>query len=95
MTIKVKRTARKKTVAPKGKYFWVVDGTVIRSVKELANAVDAMDLNIFHHHVNNDRNDFAQWVYDVFALKTLSREMRSTTNKDRTVIITLKHLLNK
>jgi hypothetical protein len=84
---------RAKSVAQKDKYFWVVDGTVIRSVKEMAYAVDAMDLNVFHHHVNNERNDFANWVEGIFGLKNLGMELRGTTNKDRTVIITLKHLV--
>ncbi|MBW3012137.1 hypothetical protein KY311_03050 [Candidatus Woesearchaeota archaeon] len=94
MATKISRTTKKKkSVAPKEKYFWVVDGTVVRSVKELAYALDGMDLNIFHHHVNNERNDFATWVQDVFDLENLSRELRSTTNKDRSVIIILKSLV--
>lgn len=84
---------RKKDKAPKGKYFWVVDGTVIRGLKELATAIDGMDLNIFHHHVNSGRNDFATWVEGVFNLKTLSMELKSTDNKDRTVIAILKYFV--
>jgi len=87
------KSARAKSVAPKGKYFWVVDGTVIRGIKDMAYAIDAMDLNVFHHHVNEGRNDFANWVEGVFLLKNLALELRGTTNKDRAVIITLKHLV--
>jgi len=86
-------TKRKSSRAPKSKYFWVVDGTVIRGLKELAEAVDAMDYNIFEHHVNNGRNDFATWVEDVFELDNLSRDLRTTQDKNRTVITILKHLV--
>ena len=91
---KAQRTTKRKTTrAPKTKYFWVVDGTVIRSLKELAEAIDAMDNNIFQHHANSERNDFATWVKDVFELENLSRELRTTTSKDRTVITILRHLI--
>jgi hypothetical protein len=86
-------TKRRISRAPKEKYFWVVDGTVIRSIKELAQAVDSMDYNIYQHHVNNGRNDFAQWIEDVFKLTSLGRELRQSNNKDRTVITILKHLV--
>jgi hypothetical protein len=84
---------RKLSRASKDKCFWVSDGTVIRSVKEMAHTIDTMDFGVFQHHVSNDRNDFANWVKDVFGMETLSREMRMTQNKDRMVITILKHLV--
>ncbi|MBW2995614.1 hypothetical protein KY312_04635 [Candidatus Woesearchaeota archaeon] len=86
-------TKRKSTKAPKDKYFWVIDGTVIRSVKELVDAIDTMDYNIFQHHVNDARNDFAAWVENVLNLENLARDLRTTTNKDRAVITVLRHLI--
>jgi hypothetical protein len=88
-------TKKKTSKIPKDKYFWVVDGTVIRSVRELAEAIDTMDYNIFQHHVCNGRNDFATWLEDVFEEKNLGRELRESPNKDRVVICILKHLVRK
>jgi len=90
---KTKTTKRKTARAPKDKYFWVVDGTVIRNLKELADSIDGMDYNIFMHHVNNGRNDFAQWVQEVLNQENLARELWSAPNKDRSVIAVLRHLV--
>jgi hypothetical protein len=86
-------TKRKTTKTSKDKYFWVIDGTVIRSLKELADAIDSMDNGVYEHHANCQRNDFASWVESVFKLENLGGELRSSYSKDRAVIVVLRHLI--
>ncbi len=40
-------------------------GASIRSLKEMAEALDIMADRTFGHHVSEARNDFASWVKDV------------------------------
>jgi len=42
--------------------FHLADGTIIRSVEELIMMLDRMSKETFGHHVNAERNDFADWL---------------------------------
>jgi transketolase len=91
MTQKVTVTPRgptAKTVAsrvlgavPQEVTFKAHNGTVIRSIPELHKAVLAMDQNTFNYHVNDQRNDFAQWIQDVQEDHELAHILRSAKTK--------------
>ena len=51
--------------------------------------------DIFKHHVNEMKNDFANWIKDVFKEEKLAKELFKTTDKDKTQIIILKHVIGK
>lgn len=48
------------------KRFILASGKEIKNIKELIKALDEMEEHIFQHHVNWERNDFYNWVKDVF-----------------------------
>lgn len=54
------------TEAPIEKSFFLNDGRILRTLKDLKDALETMDDSTFYHHVTADRNDFANWVRDVF-----------------------------
>lgn len=43
-------------------YFYLHDGSVIKSVKGLPAKIKAMDDGLFRYHVNQERNDLANWI---------------------------------
>jgi len=61
-------------------YFWLKNGGSIKSIEELPNALDVMPNDIFSHHVNEQKNDFSNWVKDVFNDKELAEMMLAAKN---------------
>ena len=51
--------------APDDKCFWTTDGQVLQNLEELKLAFGSMDDEVFLHHVNKEKNDFADWVEQV------------------------------
>ncbi len=76
-------------------YFFVNDGTVLKNVLDLSKQIDNMADEIFEHHVNETRNDFSNWIKNVFKEEKLAEELLKTTDKDKTQIIILKHIIKK
>ena len=48
--------------AEPGREFHLVDGRNVADLKELADMLDDMSIAVWNHHVNQGRNDFANWV---------------------------------
>ncbi|MBN2142373.1 hypothetical protein JW711_03505 [Candidatus Woesearchaeota archaeon] len=67
---------------PAEKYFYVCDGSVIRHLRELPDALRNMNPDAFAHHVNAGKNDFHSWVSDVFLHSRLARKIKTETNKE-------------
>ena len=67
---------------PHEKYFYVSDGTVIKHVGELPDALRNMSPETFSFHVNEYKNDFYEWVMNVFELSTLARKIRKIRRKE-------------
>jgi len=94
--------ARKKSVrrlkpvtAKPENYFILATGVPLKNLKELANALEHMNDWVFRHHVNEYRNDFADWVKNVLNENELSEELCKTqTSKDMELLI-MRHLINR
>jgi hypothetical protein len=69
------------------------DGTPIRNVLELSNAMEIMSTEIYTHHVNEQRNDFSNWVRDVMDDRILSKQIQEAKDKTQTQVTILKHLV--
>ena len=69
-------------ISDSSKYFYGSDGTIIRSIKELISALMIMNENTFNNHVNSIRNDFANWINEVFNQPELANKMRSIYSRD-------------
>jgi hypothetical protein len=68
-------------IAPE-KFFYVADGSLIKNLQELPDALRNMSPDTFSHHVNEQKNDFHCWVKDVFQHQTLARKIKTAKNKD-------------
>jgi hypothetical protein len=70
------------TEIPPEKYFYVCDGTVVRTINELPDALRNMNPDSFSFHVNEQKNDFYNWVKDVFELSGLARNIKNVKRKE-------------
>jgi hypothetical protein len=60
--------------------FRCYDGAVYWNLQDLARAVASMNEAVFTHHVNVEKNDFANWVANVIGDQKLAKELRETRN---------------
>jgi len=67
---------------PSDKYFYVADGTVIKHLGELPGVLRSMSPETFNSHVNNEKNDFYNWVKDVFNHSRLARKIKNVKRKE-------------
>lgn len=64
--------------------FFVHDGQILKNLHELPTALRKMNKETFAHHVNNEKNDFANWILDVIGQKKLAQKIDKL--KSRTAI---------
>jgi len=67
------------------KVFWVHDGPVLKSVKELYDYLPSMSDDIFNYHVNGERNDFSNWIKDVVGDKQLANDICKCKNRNSAI----------
>jgi len=63
-------------------YFYLTDGKILQNMEQLSTSLKDMNETVFKYHVNEDKNDFANWVRDVFGKQELAQKMQQTKNKD-------------
>jgi hypothetical protein len=68
--------------ATKEQAFVLCTGAVITNVKQLADELDLVDDSAYYYHTPAGRNDFANWVQDVFNDNTLAVKLRQARGKD-------------
>ena len=95
--VKKKKTKKKNILKDTNSnhYFFVQDGTILKNVLDLSKHLDKMADEVFKHHVSEMKNDFSNWIKDVFKEEKLAKELLKTTDKDKTQIIILKHVIKK
>jgi hypothetical protein len=79
--------------APEKYHFVLHDGRRIKSLYELVDELETMSDETFRRYANEMRNDFANWVRDVFDEKVLAEDiarMQQRMDAQRTI---LKHLV--
>lgn len=64
------------------KFFYVCDGTVIKNLAELPDSLRNMSPEAFSFHVTSDKNDFYNWIKDVFELSGLARKVKGVKRKE-------------
>jgi len=69
------------------KAFYMANGTVINRLSELPEVIESTDEQTFSYHVNSEKNDFANWIRDVFDSKPLANKISTKCNKNEMVKI--------
>jgi hypothetical protein len=75
--------------------FVLLNGQRLKNVKELADVMGKLEDHVFNHHVNDARNDFAQWLKDVFKEVDLAKEVSGCRDKNRLQLVLYKHISHK
>jgi hypothetical protein len=91
--LKVEITLLKK--APEEKVFVLCDGKKLKDIKDLAFALEEISDDVFWHHVNNVRNDFASWIENVFEEKELADSLLETADRIEAQRKILKHIVKR
>ncbi len=81
--------------APNDKRFVLKDGRVLKDMVELSNSLEYMSDDVFGHHVNASKNDFARWMSDVFGEKELAAHLEKAKTKTELQLALLKHIVKK
>lgn len=81
--------------APNQRYFVLANGKPVQHVAELAEVLEDLEDHVFDHHVNPERNDFHNWVKDVFQDIELAKKMLGVTDKKHLQLVIYKHAANK
>jgi len=76
-------------------YFVLCDGRVIKEYKELAKLLETVSDDIFYYHVTSERNDFANWVNDIFKEEELANGLRSSKSKIEMIALLYKRLFER
>lgn len=58
--------------------FYLNNGKKLKNIAELMESLKHMDQDLFSSHVNEQHNDFASWIRDVFGKKELARRISQT-----------------
>ncbi len=59
-------------IVDQGSAFFLQNGKVLNSVRELYDEIHSMPEAVYFHHVTAERNDFSNWVKDVIEDKSLA-----------------------
>ena len=70
---------------PDSKSFWFVNGQFTYKLTEFSNMIASLSPQDFSHHVNAQKNDFANWIGDVFDLKNLAKQVRQAKTQQAIV----------
>lgn len=65
--------------------FWVHNGQIVESLKDLPGVIRKLDEESFNHHVNDEKNDFSNWIKDVFGEAKLANDIQKIKSKSAIV----------
>ncbi len=81
--------------APETSYFILCNGKPVKNIKELADVMEEKEDQVFNHHVNTEKNDFATWVKDVFNEIELAEKLAGVKEKKHMQLVLYKHITHK
>jgi len=67
----------------KEEYFYLEDGSVIKSVRDLAEEFEKINDDLYSKHVTENKNDFSAWVRDVYKEPGLADSLDKTKNREQ------------
>jgi hypothetical protein len=63
-------------------YFYVCNGTVLKNVEDLKDFLSNVDTSTFSCHVNEQKNDFMNWIRDAVRDDVLASAISSCKTKE-------------
>lgn len=80
---------------PSDRCFYICDGNCCASLLDLSEAIHIMNDEAFAHHVNDAKNDFANWVEAVFDQPKLAKSLRDAKSKEKHVVEILRFVVRE
>jgi hypothetical protein len=77
---------------PREKFFILANGQPVKNVAELASILDQLEDHVFNHHVRPERNDFHNWIKDVFEDVELARKILGINDKKHLQLVIYRHM---
>ena len=65
------------------RYFKLADGTILKNIIELNDKIKSIDMIVFDHHNNHEKNDFAEWIKKVFHNQELYQKLLYVKDKNQ------------
>ncbi|HLD07078.1 MAG TPA: hypothetical protein VJC16_06130 [Candidatus Nanoarchaeia archaeon] len=62
---------------------WIINGTIVKSMRELLKELKSMNEEAFRYHVSRNGNEFARWIREVIGDITLSRQLKHARTRER------------
>jgi len=59
------------------------DGSELKNLEDLADALREMPEETYSHHVTEQNNDFSNWIRDCIGDSTLAKNLAKTTERDQ------------
>jgi len=69
----------------KEQYFYFADGDSTKNLQELKDKIELLSYEEFYAHVNQDKNDFANWTQHVLKKDLLAEKLRKVTSIVETI----------
>jgi hypothetical protein len=89
------KPSRLKSTPEHQQWFVLSSGKEIKNLKELAQDLGDMEDFVFDHHVNQTKNDFVNWVRDVFDELELAERISKVKDKKKMQLVVYNYLLEK
>jgi hypothetical protein len=61
--------------------FWCNDGRIVKSMRELKEALEQMSDAIYVYHANAEKNDFSIWVKDILVDEKLAGDLSKSSDR--------------
>jgi len=82
MTTILEQDADKRLADVPAEYaFWCNDGRIVKSMRELKEALEQMGDEVYVYHVSAEKNDFSTWAKDVLIDEKLARDLSRSANR--------------
>lgn len=77
----IKEKPEKKILDDPTKYFFVKNGTALKSINDLGIELTKMSDEEFAFYMRNEDNDFSKWLRDVFKEEELAKKIKGIKDK--------------
>lgn len=100
-TKKVSKLENKKPMTQKfcenvseDKKFLVANGEILSNLFDLIHLLDNIDDYTFYHHVNDEKNDFYNWIKEMYGDGEFEKIILPIRNPEKLEIALLKYIVN-
>ncbi len=76
-------------------HFVLKDGNKVTNLFDLAAKMEQMNQEVYGHHVNEEKNDFSNWIKDVYEEPEIAQKVSKAQNRSQAQLEILKALMTR